>query len=401
MQTLAQEFGVSGSYLSRVCIYLDVPKPGLGYWAKRAAGKKTHQPPLPPTRPGAPTSWERGVDVSVPLRGSERRLRNLRLLDDSESDGVHYLLREGRVHFPKTRTIDKGDYLRPFKRVLVDIRCSSNSLDRAFELASAIFKKLGVSGLRVGVASAHEPLRGCEIEERETPLKGPHHRYPRLWSPGRPTIVYGSDAAIGLTIVEMSELVQVRYVNGEYVRDEEYRPPSRSRHLHDRTWTTEKDLPSGRFRVVLYSPHPSVNWMESFQEKAPKTLENQISRIVSRVKSASKELVPQIEEARRQAEIEHQKFLEQQRIWREQEHKRRLLAARQESETQLRQGIARWSELRALMEFLDAAERSIEGLAPEAAAPMAERLRLAREMLGSIDPLEFLKAWQTPDEIYR
>ena len=233
------------------------------------------------------------------------------------------------------------------------------------------------------------------------PRKEPNHRYPMLWSPDRPTVVYGPDAAIGLTIVEMSELVRVRYVNGEYVKDEDDRPRSRSRYLSDRSWTTDKDLPSGRFRVVLYSPHPSVDWMEAFDEKSAKALESRIGRIASRVKSASKELVPQIEEARRQARIAHQAFLEQQRVWQEKEHRRRLLEARQESEKRLRQGIAQWSDLKALADFLETAEKSIEGLPPETAAPMAERLRLAREMLGSIDPLEFLRDWRTPDDIYK
>jgi hypothetical protein len=33
---LAEKFGVSGSYLARVCSALNVPRPPLGYWQKKA-----------------------------------------------------------------------------------------------------------------------------------------------------------------------------------------------------------------------------------------------------------------------------------------------------------------------------------------------------------------------------
>ncbi len=400
MQKLAKEFSVSGSYLSRVCSYLDIPKPGLGYWAKHAAGKRTQKTPLPPPRPGFPTSWQKGVDISIAFQRSESKLARLRLPDSNDGDGIHYLLRDARVHFEKTRTADEGDYLRPFKRVLVDIRSSSTSLDRAFELANFVFRKLDSARLRVGIAGAHDRLHGCDVDEREVPRKEPHHRYPGLWSPDRPTVIYGPNATIGVALIEMSELVWLRYVNGKYIRDEDYKPTSKSRYPSDHSWTTDKDIPSGRFRLVLFSPHPSVHWTEAFQETKSKTLESQVGRIVSRVKSASKELVAQIEEARQQAEIAHQRYLERERVRQEEEHRRQLIAAREESEKLLRRGIVRWGELRTLADFLQNAEKAIEVLPTETAMPMAERLRLAREMLGSIDPLDFLKMWKTPDEIY-
>jgi hypothetical protein len=49
MRILAQQYGVSDAYLGRVCRLLRIPLPGLGYWAKRSAGKWTKErPPLPP-----------------------------------------------------------------------------------------------------------------------------------------------------------------------------------------------------------------------------------------------------------------------------------------------------------------------------------------------------------------
>ena len=41
MLAIAARFGVSSSYLARVCTMLNVPRPARGYWAKLAVGKAT------------------------------------------------------------------------------------------------------------------------------------------------------------------------------------------------------------------------------------------------------------------------------------------------------------------------------------------------------------------------
>lgn len=47
IQHVAKEYKVSDVYLIKVCKRLDIPRPGRGYWAKKAAGKTATQPPLP------------------------------------------------------------------------------------------------------------------------------------------------------------------------------------------------------------------------------------------------------------------------------------------------------------------------------------------------------------------
>lgn len=46
MTKVAEEFGVSGSYMARVCLTLNVPRPERGYWAKLAVGKAAPPEPL-------------------------------------------------------------------------------------------------------------------------------------------------------------------------------------------------------------------------------------------------------------------------------------------------------------------------------------------------------------------
>ena len=47
MVKLAEEFGISDRGLAKICQRYDIPRPGLGYWAKLEHGKKVKKPPLP------------------------------------------------------------------------------------------------------------------------------------------------------------------------------------------------------------------------------------------------------------------------------------------------------------------------------------------------------------------
>lgn len=56
MSRLAQEFGVSGNGLAKICDRLDVPYPPRGYWAKKAARKPAPALKLPSWKAGLPQS---------------------------------------------------------------------------------------------------------------------------------------------------------------------------------------------------------------------------------------------------------------------------------------------------------------------------------------------------------
>ncbi len=51
MSRLAIQYGLSGNGLAKICRRLDVPYPPRGYWARKEAGKKVTQVPLPAIRP--------------------------------------------------------------------------------------------------------------------------------------------------------------------------------------------------------------------------------------------------------------------------------------------------------------------------------------------------------------
>ena len=54
MNRLAEEFGVSGNGLAKICDRLDVPYPSRGYWAKKEAGKAAVVFKLLPRKEGVP-----------------------------------------------------------------------------------------------------------------------------------------------------------------------------------------------------------------------------------------------------------------------------------------------------------------------------------------------------------
>ena len=53
MTHLAKEFAISDVALHKICKKHGIPNPPLGWWAKKAAGKKVKQAPLPEAKPGA------------------------------------------------------------------------------------------------------------------------------------------------------------------------------------------------------------------------------------------------------------------------------------------------------------------------------------------------------------
>lgn len=60
LRTLAKRFGISDVALAKRCRAANIPLPGLGYWAKKEAGKKVFQPALPERGLGQSDSFDIG-----------------------------------------------------------------------------------------------------------------------------------------------------------------------------------------------------------------------------------------------------------------------------------------------------------------------------------------------------
>jgi hypothetical protein len=412
MLKVGARFGVSSSYMARVCTLLNVPRPERGYWAKLVVGKAPPKPLLPDPRLGAPLVWASDgssspFPKSIPklpdalesTSAVPRKSRAPRF--SSPIIGTYALIRGAKTHFESGRTVEEGKHLKPYKKLLVDVTASKAGLDKALGFSNDLFNALESAGHRVVLAPPGEHLRRGHIDEFEAPKKQQGYYHNSLWSPYRPTLVYVGTVAIGLAVIEMSEEVLMRYVNGTYIRDVDYVPPKVSRRNYDHTWTTTKDLPCGRLRLVVYSPYWRASWQTTWHETKNSTLTRDISKIVKAIENVAVELVEKLKEADRQAEIARLERLAEEEKRRQEEDRRRAQQSIKDSQAQLVQIIQAWSEVVSTERFFQGVQERAENLPTAERDAVLERLKLARDFIGTQNPLDFFLSWKIPIERYQ
>ncbi len=401
MLKVAARFGVSSSYLARVCTSLNVPRPERGYWAKIAVGKASPIPPLPEARPGDQLEWSRdGQPIKttrpLPRPPSMAKERRRRVASISRS-GKHPLIEGVKAHFDAGRVSSYGSgHIKPYKKLLVDFVVSRACVDRALSFANTLFWKFEARGHRVVIAPSGENFRRAYVDDHEVPRKD--HGYNDLWSPWRCTVVYIGTVAVGLTVIEMSEEVEVRYVNGEYIRERDYIPARRGRYAYDHSWTTKKYLPSGRLCLQAYAPYPRAQWTKRWQETQKRDLDSQIKTIITELERAVVNIARFVEEGERQAAIERKRWEEQQEQWRREQERRRTAQVLKESKEELLQIIDKWAEANRMEQFFRDAEGRASTMNDDEKPRMLVRWRLARELVGSIDAFDCFAQWRSPDE---
>jgi len=160
---LAEEFGISGNGLAKICDRLDVPYPPRGYWAKKEAGKPVITVKLPPRKEGIPETVDIQPSLSKPaLREPlpEATVEQAGIMVVSENiDNVHprvqawinehNKLQKEREQESKRRRHES--WWRP--RLLPDL--TERDLYR-FRVTSAIFRAVEKSGGKI----ASSPLTG-------------------------------------------------------------------------------------------------------------------------------------------------------------------------------------------------------------------------------------------------
>lgn len=403
MIKVAEQFKVSGSYMARVCSILRVPRPERGYWAQLAVGKAPEKPPLPEAQAGDQLNWSPDGKLQSPPRlrpqASPPHPRGRKLL--RPVTGVHGLIREARGHYDAGFKVDEGQHLRPHKRLLVDVTASKAGLDKALDFANDLFNALESHGHRVLISSPAEHFTRIAIDKHEQSSKARHpNYYDRLWSPQRPTVVCVGTVAFGLAIVEMSENVELRYMNGRYIRESDYKASKASTRYADHSWTTTKDIPCGRLRLLVYAPYPGVSWSLSFQESKNRTLTMDITDIVKSVENSTEVLLEKVKEEERQADLRREQWEAKQEQWKQEQDRRRVAESIEKSREQLAKVIQDWASVVSLEQFFAGVESRTQDLPEEQRQEVRKRLTLAREFVGAQDPLNFFRSWKTPLERY-
>lgn len=401
---LAAEYGVSGSYLARVCSVLNVPRPPVGYWQKKAVGKDKPRPPLLEALPGDQTSWSRDTPLAQPLAKPQRKVQASKAKDRALVPPQHPLLRGTEALFLRSRKIDNYEYLRPYKQLLPDIVTAEANLLRALELCNALYSTLERKGHRVMLAPTDRSMQRAKIEERETP--GKDRKYGRyshgtIWAPYRPSVTFIGVIPIGLTLIEMTERVTLRHFKGKYVRQDSDIIRAAKPYQLANSWTHEQDVPSGRFRLVAYSPHPGVDWQRSWQETGKRGISAMIPEIIKALEGVTGDLAQKTIAANEAAKQRQREWEEQQERWRREQDQRQIAAAKAASQKQLSEIIQQWSAAMAIDQFFREAEGSIAQAEQGRQEQLSVRLALAREMVGTLNPLDFLESWVAPAERYK
>ena len=329
MTKVAEKFLVSGSYMARVCSVLNVPRPERGYWAKLEVGRAPARPVLPEALPGDHLFWSQEGDPSAPrvravtATSAPPQPRARRVVT-----GIHGLIHGAKQHYERGYKVEEGQQLRPYKRQLVDVTASTTGLDKALAFANDLFNALESNGHHVRLASSIELSHRPHIDEHEKILKPKRQEYSyntsNLWRPSSPTVTYVRTIPFGLAVIEMTEEVLMRYVNGKYLRESEYKPPKISRVYADHTWTTTKNIPSGRLRLVIYSPQRDVSWSLLFQETIERTLTQDIAKIVKSIEGSIEVMRKEIIEAERRADVERREWGEQHARWERETDQRQI-----------------------------------------------------------------------------
>ena len=221
-----------------------------------------------------------------------------------------------------------------------------------------------------------------------------------LWAPHRFTVVYVDTIPFGLTVIEMTESVVMRYVNGKYIRESDYKPPKTSRGYADHTWTTTEDLPCGRLRLVIYSVRHDVSWSMSFQETKTRTLSQDIRKIVKSIEGSTELLRKEIAEAERLAEVRRKEQEAQHARWLIEEDQRQIARSIKESREELDEVIQSWAAAVGIEQFFKGVQERASNLPEDKRKAVVDRLQLARDFIGTQDPLDFFRSWKKPSERY-
>ena len=375
---LAASFGVSGSYLARMCRELAVPTPPRGYWAQLTAGKNPKKEPLPAHIPGTPSVWMRSYASAIPTDIHPVPPQPRETIPPKRSNATTLgFLENTREIFAKAKTSYSSVHLSPRHRNLVDILTTQENLDRSITFAKKLFSRLNDYGYRVVLSNHQDGFEKVSIDEEEVPRdkrKDLYITYP--WRPHPCTVAYLGSVAIGLSIVEITEKVK---------------PTG---------WYGEKAVGTGRHRLYAYSPYRHTNLIRTWQDTRERTLSSRFDEIILEMEKMARDIPSLIIEGEKKAKAELEQREAERLAYRKKMAEEARLQAKTKSRDALKELIDAWATFKGQLEFLEELSASIEDLPPEIREPLLTRLAEAKSLLEGASVIDIIQAWKTPEERY-
>ncbi|HEX8542690.1 MAG TPA: hypothetical protein VF671_13395 [Pseudomonas sp.] len=390
MLTLAPKYGVSAVFLRRVCVRLDIPIPGRGYWAKRQSGQKLKIPPLPKAKLGEPAEWRKGDNLPRPAAIEVVEVAQKRT-------GSKRAMVIGSLEPFTAGSVASDGYLKPAKRNLPDIIVTELTLRRAASVLVKLATALRTAGHHMSVACGDSGYTRKALEEKEGRLKRSIFET-TTWSPGRPTLVFIEGMAIGLTIYEQATEKEMVYLDGRYI------PVREAKALKPGLWDrktktfyrpTTQRVGSKRLCLRAYSPYWRVEWEHTWVEDNS-SLSKQIDDVVSSLCGRAKILAPEVLEAARQVE-EERILWEAEKVAAQARYQRSLIVeAREDALQNLLDIINKWSDDRKLREFFEDITTRSTDMDHDERTALLLKVQEAKNLLGSSDSIGSLLAWEAP-----
>ena len=146
MRRLAEEFGLSDVGLAKVCKRLTIPRPPVGYWAKKETGKAPPRPPLPADDEHRETGVAFQITVIDPSHSTSNESENA---SRSKPGTKRRGSRQGRTEISRSLIeaarsqlqlgkIDVGQLTRRNDRSAASIRVSRAQISRATRLFESL-----------------------------------------------------------------------------------------------------------------------------------------------------------------------------------------------------------------------------------------------------------------------
>jgi len=252
MLELGEDYGVSSSYLARICRLLNVPCPPRGYWARLRGGQKPRRPALPPARPGDDIEWDqKGRAKTEPWPYPKAPSSFRRMPVSTPAAGTkHPLIAMSQEAFA-IQGSEYEEYLKPSKRALLDLHVSKWQVSRALEVVNQVLLDLAARGYDAELESPREPIHWIDFKPIDPKTKADCYPW-GWWSPHRATVIHIGTVAIGLSFYEIKEEVRAKRVRNEWVPvEEEPELPHRGR--RNAYQQDLRNMPGGRLGPVFKS----------------------------------------------------------------------------------------------------------------------------------------------------
>lgn len=214
--TLSKRYGVSDVAIWKACRQLNIPKPGLGYWAKFNAGKQPERPELPPIADGDPKSrtffpvgWRHARDepqkVSLPEFFTKIR---------PDLQGCHDLIAATLKEIRSRRYWDMSNYKWPEYFCTV---VSKKAAPRALRILEALFRECERRGWKVEGQRQGQPPR-IWIEREAVTLELTEKNTRNEWFPSTPA------GRLVLRLDRETYYVRKLWQDGKFLRLEQQLP---------------------------------------------------------------------------------------------------------------------------------------------------------------------------------